>query len=299
MCYHTNVLNFWRVNLAVKVTERSRTMKRFIYTLLVLVLIFSLAACGAKPAEPKAEASAEPAAEVFVFKHGYDKDYPPYSFIQEDGTDGGFDVELAKAVCEKLGWEYEGVAFNWDAKDMELNSGACDCIWSGFTINGREDLYLWSKPYSDNTQKVLVPKDSEIKTLADLAGKQVAVQGATSAYDMLTNAKEGKLKELKDSFAALSTYETYTAAIADMNAGAIDAVVIDVTQGNFQISKNPNLVFLDEDLATEQYGIGFRLGDTELRDSVEKAIAELKKDGTFEAIGKKYPDIYDYLIMEP
>jgi polar amino acid transport system substrate-binding protein len=263
-------------------------MKRFFYTLLVLVLIFSLAACGAAPA-----------ADKFVFKHGYDKDYPPYSFIQEDGTDGGFDVELAKAVCEKLGWEYQGVPFNWDAKDLELNSGACDCIWSGFTINGREDDYLWTKPYSDNTQKVLVPKDSEIKTLADLAGKQVAVQGATSAYDMLTKAEEGELKDLKDSFAGLSTYETYTAAIADMNAGAIDAVVIDVTQGNFQISKNPDLVFLDEDLATEQYGIGFRLGDTELRDSVEKAIAELKKDGTFEAIGKKYPDIYDYLIMEP
>ena len=274
-------------------------MKKFIYILLAIFMIAALAACGTAPAKPDSNAANAAQTEKFVFKHGYDKDYPPYSYIQEDGSDGGFDIELAKAVCDKLGWTYEGVPFNWDAKDAELNSGACDCIWSGFTKNGREDLYLWSKPYSDNTQKVLVPKSSDIKKLSDLAGKEVAVQGATSAYDLLENAEEGQLKELKDSFAGLSTYETYTAAIADMNAGAIDAVVIDVTQGNFQISKNPDLVFLDEDLASEQYCIGFRLGDTELRDSVDKAIDELKKDGTFEAIGKKYPEIYDFLMMEP
>lgn len=278
-------------------------MKKFIYVLIALLLIVSLAACGANSAG-KADSAKDAAgndvnaglpAEAPVFKHGYDKDYPPYSFIGSDGKDGGFDIELAKAVCKKLGWKYEGVALNWDSKDMELNSGACDCIWSGFTINGRENDYLWSKPYSDNKQKVLVMKDSDIKTLADLKGKQVAVQGATSAYDLLNSSKS----ELKDSFAGLATYETYTAAIADMVAGAKDAVVIDITQGNYQIAKNPNLRFLDEDLGSELYGIGFRKGDTKLLEAVEKAISELKKDGTFEKIAKNYPDIYDFLIMEP
>ena len=86
---------------------------------------------------------------TFTFKHGFDLDYPPYSYIDDAGETSGFDVELAKAVCEYYGWEYQAVPFNWDAKDAELAAGSCDCIWSGFTMNGREDDYLWSIPYSD------------------------------------------------------------------------------------------------------------------------------------------------------
>ncbi len=151
-------------------------MKKAIALFLTGVMLLSLAGCG------KAET-----AEKRVFKHGFDLDYPPYSFINEDGTTGGFDVELAQAVCEHLGWEYQAVPFNWDAKDAELNAGSCDCIWSGFTINGREDDYTWSKPYSDNTQMIMVKNDSGIKTLADLAGKTVGVQTATIAYDLLND----------------------------------------------------------------------------------------------------------------
>ena len=168
----------------------------------------------------------------YTFKHGFDLDYPPYSYLQDDGAVGGFDVELAQAVCEYMGWGYEAVPFNWDAKDMELNAGSCDCIWSGFTKEGREDLYTWGITYSDNTQGILVAADSDIKTLADLAGKVVGVQTATSAYDML----EGDRKDLADTFGELKVYETYTIAYNDLKAGAIDAIAIDLTAGSYLIA---------------------------------------------------------------
>ncbi|MBQ4513621.1 MAG: transporter substrate-binding domain-containing protein [Anaerolineaceae bacterium] len=235
------------------------------------------------------------AADTFVFKHGFDLDYPPYSYINDEGETGGFDVELAKAVCDYYGWEYEAVPFNWDAKDLELNAGSCDCIWSGFTINGREDDYLWSIAYSDNTQMIMVKKDSGIKTLADLAGKVVGVQTATSAYDLL-NDEEGQA-ELCKTFQSLEVYETYTIAFNDLKAGAVDALAIDVTSGNFLMSGQTDYEFLEEALGSEQYGIGFRKDDTELRDQVNDALMALVENGTYDEIGKKYPEIYDYLCL--
>ena len=202
---------------------------------------------------------------------------------------------MAQAVCDYYGWKYEAVPFNWDAKDAELNAGSCDCIWSGFTMNGREDDYLWSKAYSDNTQMIMVKKGSGIETLADLKGKNVGVQTSTSAYDLL-NDEEGQL-ELKNTFADLKVYETYTIAFNDLKAGAIDAIAIDVTSGNYLMSKETDYGFLDEVLGSEQYGIGFRKGDTELCDKINAALDALVENGTYDEIGKKYPEIYDYLCL--
>ncbi|MBQ7542313.1 MAG: transporter substrate-binding domain-containing protein [Clostridia bacterium] len=168
----------------------------------------------------------------FTFKHGFDLDYPPYSFRKDDGSVGGFDVEMCQAVCDYLGWGYEPVPFNWEAKDMELNAKSCDCIWSGFTKEGREDMYTWGVTYSNNTQGILVAADSGIKTLADLAGKVVGVQIDTSAAELLADDQ----KALADTFAELKTYETYTVAYNDLKAGAIDAIAIDMTAGTYLVS---------------------------------------------------------------
>ena len=234
-----------------------------------------------------------------TFKHGFDKDFPPYSFIDDNGDTTGFDVELARAVCEFEGWDYEPVPVNWDSKDLELNSGSCDCIWSGFTKSpAREDSYIWSEPYSINTQMIMVTEDSDIKTLADLAGKKVGVQIGTSALDMLeTSEAEGGVKELADTFGSVETMDTYTVAVAELKAGAIDAIAIDVTTGNFQMSKQTGLKYLDEKLGDEVYAIGFRKNDVELRDKINEALKELAKDGTMDKIGQRYPDIYDSLSM--
>ena len=177
------------------------------------------------------EGSGDPS---FTFKHGFDLDYPPYSYLQDDGSVGGFDVELAQAVCEYMGWGYEAVPFNWDAKDLELNAGSCDCIWSGFTKEGREDSYTWGITYSNNTQGILVAADSGITKLSDLEGKIVGVQIDTSAAEMLEDSR----KELADTFAEVKIYETYTVAYNDLKAGAIDAIAIDMTAGGFLIAND-------------------------------------------------------------
>ncbi len=273
--------------------------KKLTVLLLAFTMVFTmlaLAACGGGGDEGSSDASADTQyGEGYVFKQGFDLDYRPYSYVGDDGENGGFDVELAQAVCEYYGWEYQPVPFNWDAKDAELNAGSCDCIWSGFTINGREDDYCWSKPYSDNTQKIMVKADSGIATLADLAGKKVGVQTATSAYELL-NDEEGQ-KELCDTFAELMVYDTYTIAITDLNAGAIDAVAVDVTRAEEAMANDDSLVCLEENLGSEQYGIGFRKDDTELCELVNAALDALAADGTVAKIAENYPEIKDYITL--
>ena len=275
-----------------------RIERVFGFVLACTMAVVLLAGCGGGGEADTAtttDAGGDAEQAGFVFKHGFDLDYPPYSYINDAGETGGFDVELAQAVCDYYGWEYEAVPFNWDAKDAELNAGSCDCIWSGFTKNGREDDYLWSEVYSDNEQMIMVKKDSGIATLADLAGKNVGVQTATSAYDMLQD-EEGQ-KALADTFGNLQVYETYTIAFNDLKAGAIDAIAIDVTSGNFLISNETDYVYLDEVLGSEQYAIGFRKDDTELCEKVDAALDALVADGTYDTIGQKYPEIYDYLCL--
>ncbi len=262
----------------------------------VLMTALLFAGCTKQAGNTTSETQ-NPSSEKFVFKHGFDLDYPPYSYRNDDGEMGGFDVELCQAVCEYNGWDYQPVPFNWDAKDAELSAGNCDCIWSGFTRNGREDDYTWSISYSDNTQMIMVPDDSDIKTLADLEGKVVGVQTATSAYDLL-NDEEGQL-ELKNTFKDLKVYDTYTIAFNDLQVGGIDAIAIDVTSGNFLMNSNKGYHFLDDVLGSEQYAIGFRKGEEELCEQVNQALLALVENGTYDQIGQKYPDIYEYLCLKP
>jgi len=160
-------------------------------------------------------------------------------------------------------------------------------------VEGREDDYCWSIAYSNNTQGILVAEDSGIETLEDLAGKLVGVQTSTSAYTIL----EEDQAELADTFGELNVYETYTIAFNDLKAGAIDAIAIDMTAGGFLIEGEEGFTFLEEDLGVESYAIGFRLDDEELRDQVNEGLQALVDNGTYDEIGQKYPEIYDYLCL--
>ena len=273
--------------------------KRLTVLMLAFAMIFTMAALTACGGGSDSADSGDSAEETFTFKHGYDKDFPPYSYIGDDGETTGFDVELAQAVCELNGWNYEGVAINWDAKDAELESGSIDCIWSGFTKSpDREPKFAWSEPYSVNTIKMMVLEGSDIKSMEDLAGKKVGVQGSTSAQEMLeTPNAEGGAEDLMKTFASFDKYDTYTVAVNDLKAGAIDAIAIDVTTGDYQMTKVDGLAYLDDDVCEEIYAIGFRKDDTELRDQVNEALKTLAENGKMDEIGKKYPEIYDNLSM--
>lgn len=130
-----------------------------------------------------ADAAADGEGRQFIV--GFDAEFPPYGYKDESGEYVGFDLDLAAEVCKRQGWELVKQPIDWDSKDMELDSGAIDCIWNGFTMNGREDQYTFSVPYVDNSQVFVVAEDAGIETKADLAGKAVGVQKDSSALAAL------------------------------------------------------------------------------------------------------------------
>jgi polar amino acid transport system substrate-binding protein len=221
---------------------------------------------------------------------GFDAEFPPYGYLDDNGEYVGFDLDLAQEVCVRRGWELIKQPIDWEAKDMELSSGAIDCIWNGFTMTGRESEYTWSEPYVDNSQVFVVASGAGIKTPADLAGKIVAVQKESSALAALNNEEAPDNIALRDSFQDLIEYADYNTAFMDLEQGAVDAVAMDIGVANYQISSRGagEFVILDQKLASEQYAVGFLLGNTSLRDAVQETINEMAADGTFLTIAQKW-----------
>lgn len=223
---------------------------------------------------------------------GFDAEYPPYGYMAEDGSYVGFDLDLAQEVCNRNGWELVKQPIDWNSKDMELNSGTIDCIWNGFTMTGREDEYTFSEPYVDNSIVFVVMNDSDIRTEADLAGKVVVTQADSSALAALTNTEDNDENlALAASFAALEQVADYNTAFMELESGVVDAIAVDIGVAQYQLtSRGDTFRKLDEPLSTEQYAIGFKLGNTELRDQVQATLDEMVEDGTFDEIAAKYSD---------
>ena len=286
-------------------------MKKYLTLLLSAAMVLSLAGCGGSaggttteadtsaPADTTAQASSEDttaaddtsteAAKTAADAGGtlivgFDQDFPPMGFIGNDGEFTGFDLELAQEVAKRLGLEYKPQPIAWDAKDMELEAGNIDCIWNGFTMTGREDDYAWTEAYMANTQVFVVAKDSGIASQADLAGKVVECQVDSSA--------EAALKEVPDltaTFKDLLTTADYNTAFMDLEQGAVDAIAMDVIVAGYQIQqRNADFVILDDSLSAEEYGVGFKKDNTELRDKVQKTLEEMAADGTLKGISEKW-----------
>lgn len=267
--------------------------KSILAILLIFVMAFGLVACtGSKDKDSETKESTN-SGERTKLVVGFDAEYPPYGYKDEDGEYTGFDLELAQAVCDLRGWELVKTPIDWSSKDLELNSGSIDCIWNGFTINGREDDYTWSVPYVDNSQVIVTSKDSKINTLADLSGKNVGVQAASAALNVLNDDQ----KDLKAKFASLTEYPDYNTAFTELQAGAIDAIAMDVGVADYQLAnRGSDFIKLDEVLNSEQYGIGFKLGNTELKDQVEESLMQLVENGTYAKLAEKY-GLTDYIIL--
>lgn len=220
-----------------------------------------------------------------TFTVGFDQDFPPMGFVGDDGEFTGFDLELAAEVAKRMGKEIKYQPIAWDAKDMELTSGNIDCIWNGFSIQGREDKYTWSKPYMKNDQVFVVKSDSSIDSIEDLAGKTVEVQTDSSAEAAL---KENT--ELANTFGKLQTVADYNTGFMDLEMGGVDAIAMDSVVANYQITKRGGNGFtvLDTPLSSEEYGIGFKLGNETLRNEVQKALEDMKADGTMKTISEKW-----------
>ena len=289
-------------------------MKKLLALLMAAGMMLSVAACGsdngsASVASSKSEAPAETATETAgetaaasagengtaegrTFTVGFDAEYPPYGYKDESGEYTGFDLELAQEVCDRNGWTLVKQPIDWDSKDMELNSGTIDCIWNGFTMTGREDDYTFSVPYVDNSIVFVVMNDSDIKTKEDLAGKVVVTQADSSALTALTSEEDNDENlALAASFADLQQVADYNTAFMNLESGAVDAIAVDIGVAQYQLaSRGDTFRKLDEPLSTEQYGIGFKKGNEELRDQVQNTLFEMYKDGTFDEIASKYAD---------
>jgi len=270
-------------------------MKKYLALLITMVMSISvLAGCGgsdsaSNEAPATDNAAAQERTKLIV---GFDAEYPPYGYRNEAGDYVGFDLDLAAEVCQRRGWELVKQPIDWDAKDMELNSGSIDCIWNGFTMTGREANYTFSEPYVDNSIVFVVKSDSGIKTKADLAGKVVMTQADSSALAALTNEEDNEENlALAASFAALEQTADYNTSFMNLEAGSIDAIAVDIGVAQFQLaSRGDAFEMMEEPLSKEQYAIGFRLGDTELRDQVQETLDEMLEDGPFDSIVANYKD---------
>lgn len=225
-----------------------------------------------------------------TFTVGFDAEFPPYGYKDDSGEYVGFDLDLAQEVCDRNGWTLVKQPIEWNSKDMELNSGSIDCIWNGFTMNGKEAGYTWSTPYVDNSQVVVVKSSSGISELSDLEGKIVVVQADSSALAAFEGADATEEnKELAATFAELQQVGDYNSAFLNLEAGAVDAICMDIGVANYEIeSRGNDFKMLDSHVSSEQYGIGFKLGNTQLRDTVQATLLDMLEDGTFDDIAAKW-----------
>lgn len=265
--------------------------------LLVLVLIMSVFAVGcggaAETNETEEAANAEATAETSLadlqakgtMVVGIDDQFPPMGFRDEKGELTGFDVELAQMVAEKLGVTAEIQPINWDAKEMELNSGNIDVIWNGYTITAdRIKEVEFTKPYLNNQQVLVVANDSAYKAKADLDGKIVGAQVESAGLDAL-NADT----EFVGTLASVPEYDDYNMALLDLGTSRLDALAIDKIYIGYAIAQNPDKYrVLDESLADEYYGIGCAKGAVSLREAIDKALDELYADGSIETLSTKW-----------
>jgi len=255
-------------------------LNRKLCVLLAILLLASTAvifgACGSNNGDG-GDSSLDDIKDKGEFILGCDDEFPPMGFVDANGDLVGFDIDLARAVAEKLGVELVVKPIDWSAKEMELESGNIDVIWNGYTITqDRIEKVQFTKPYLNNEQYLVVKADSDIKTMGDLAGKVVGVQTESAAEELVV-ADAG----FNDSLKELRTYDDYQLALNDLQSSdRIDAVAVDKILIEYVMQQTPGTFkVLDESLGTEYFGIGCRKGSVAFADAIDKALDDLKNDG--------------------
>ena len=254
----------------------------------------SSASASASDTSASASASASAASassDANKFIVGFDAEYPPYGFKAADGSYTGFDLDLAQAVCEMNGWEFEAKPIDWDAKDLELDSGNITCIWNGFTYEGREDKYAWSGQYMLNEQVFVVAEGSDVTSYENMGGKKVVTQAGSAAFDLLTDNEEHEAMETLFDGGKVATVPDYNTAFLQLESGAVDVVACDLSIAQYQIAQNSGkFVQLEEPLNSEHYAVGFKLGEDEMAAKVTESLKKLYEDGTVEKLIEKYSE---------
>jgi polar amino acid transport system substrate-binding protein len=260
-------------------------MKQLTAAVVCLLTAGALFAAGGREAGEEQADSLQNIKDKGELVLGLDDSFPPMGFRDTAGEIVGFDIDLAREVADRLGVDLVLQPIDWDAKILDLNSRDIDVIWNGLTITPeRQEAIDFSKPYIANRQIVIVQAESGIETKSDLAGARVGIQLGSSAEDAV-NSDPATL----ESFADLSKYQDNVQALMDLETGRIDAVVVDEILGRYYISKKPGVFAVARDhFAEEEYGIGFRKGETEFVAAVDAALDEMVADGTAAEISEKW-----------
>ena len=255
-------------------------MKKFLALMLTLVVASAfIAGCGGEKSAPKKEAPKK----IVV---GLDDNFPPMGFKNEKNEIVGFDIDMAKEVAKRLNRPVEFKPIDWSSKEAELKSGRIDVIWNGLNITDeRKKNMAFSKPYMECKQLIFVKAGSPIKGQADLAGKIVGMQSASTAEINLENDKAfaKTLKEVKK-------YPDCIVALMDLEAGRVDAIITDEIVGRYYMGKKPGkFVALEQPVGPiGDFGVGFRLDDKTLLNDIQKVLDEMKKDGTSAKISEQW-----------
>ena len=256
-----------------------------------MCLCFALAGCGGgSSASSSAAADDASAGDAVEFVVGFDSEYPPYGYVGDDGEYTGVDLDLAAEVCDRNGWEFKAEPIDWDAKDALIDAGTITCIWNGFTVTDeRKQTYDFSDPYMYNAQVLVVKADSDVTTLADLADKHVMTQTDSAGLDALNDEQYA---DIVKTFAggAPETLGDYNNIMMQLESGAVDAVVCDLSIAARQMAAKPDTFKQVETLSDEEYAVGFKKGNTEMVDAVNATLKEMTDDGTVEKILAKYED---------
>lgn len=219
---------------------------------------------------------------------GIDDEFAPISFHNERNELVGFEIDLTKEACRRLGVTAEFKPIDWNNKREEIMSGNIDMIWNGLDITDeRKEYMIFSKPYMDDRQIVLVRKESafSINSEYDLEGKIVGTQAGSASDDYIN-----KNKDLKESLAELKTYEKFGDVFDALQNGEIDVCVCDELVGRYEVNNHPNqfeLINVKIGFMTEM-GIGFPKDKAELRDKVQVVFDEMIKDGTAREISEEW-----------
>ena len=270
-------------------------MKRNLILILLLCFSLTMVLSGCSSANNDAEKTPAPAQtdtswqdiqDKGYFVMGLDDAFPPMGFRDEKNEIVGFDIDLAKEAAKRLGVDVKFQTIVWESKLEEINSGNIDVIWNGFSITPeRQEQFLFTKPYIKNRQVIVVTADSPIKTKADLEGKKIGIQAGSSAQDAVM-ADKATYEVIKDN---LFEFDDNVMAMKDLKGGGLDAVVVDIIVGKYYVSKHPGeYKFLEEDFGAEDFAVGLRITDKAFLAEMNKALDDMKADGTASEISNKW-----------
>jgi polar amino acid transport system substrate-binding protein len=266
-----------------KLSRKRESMKKAFIAGSLILLISTSMVFGAGVAE--SSTGLDYIMENGEFVLGLDDSFPPMGFRDENGEIAGFDIDLAREVTSRMGVELKLQTIDWDAKILDLNSKNIDAIWNGLTITDeRKEKIEFTKPYIANKQIVITRAGSDIDTKADLADKKVGIQLGSSSEDAVT-AEPAVL----ESFEGLYKYQDNIQALIDLENGNLDAVVVDEILGRYYIGKRAgSFAVASESFAKEEYGIGFRKGETDVAQEVDRILDEMVENGTAAEISRKW-----------